>query len=466
MSDTLGRARRAPEAARRCRETLVCDALLDQNVFAGVGNIIKNEVLFRIRVHPLSTVGALPAAKLRPAGRRGAPLQLRFPRMEARLRAAQALAGAHQADLPALRMCPSEGASGQDAAAQLLLRALPEALRRRMNPRPGRERWPPAVAVLGFGRAIRHGSGGQAGGRGADNFAIPVCLARRGTAMKKARPTDHIDVHALRVGMFVHLDIGWTSHPFALSSFRITTPAQLATIRSLGIRTVRWSPEQSDLTGDSAARVLTTLPGPLPVGADAANDSGLGDPDGVDTVPYVPPGRGRRRQRGRQRGAARAGRAREEARPPARRRRAAARASTARRRAPAARRSTSSPPGRRKRAPRPRRWRARSRQDDRRAGPVHPHARRRRRRQGVDARDERRRDLAPDGPLLRLQRRGDARPRRRRDAARRRQARDAGAPAPSRGATSRPTSCAPTTSTSSTASRRRAGWAWRRARRR
>jgi endonuclease-8 len=46
-------------------DTLVCDALLDQDLFAGVGNIIKNEVLFRIRVHPLSTVGALPAKKLR-----------------------------------------------------------------------------------------------------------------------------------------------------------------------------------------------------------------------------------------------------------------------------------------------------------------------------------------------------------------------------------------------------------------
>jgi endonuclease-8 len=46
-------------------DTLVCDALLDQDLFAGVGNIIKNEVLFRIRVHPLSTVGALPASKLR-----------------------------------------------------------------------------------------------------------------------------------------------------------------------------------------------------------------------------------------------------------------------------------------------------------------------------------------------------------------------------------------------------------------
>ncbi len=41
-----------------------CDALLDQHVFSGVGNIIKNEVLFRIKVHPLSTIGALPVSKL------------------------------------------------------------------------------------------------------------------------------------------------------------------------------------------------------------------------------------------------------------------------------------------------------------------------------------------------------------------------------------------------------------------
>ena len=44
-------------------DLLVCDALLNQDLFAGVGNIIKNEVLFRIRVHPQSTVGALPARK-------------------------------------------------------------------------------------------------------------------------------------------------------------------------------------------------------------------------------------------------------------------------------------------------------------------------------------------------------------------------------------------------------------------
>lgn len=41
-------------------DTLICDALLDQNIFAGVGNIIKNEVLFRVKVNPLSSVGAIP----------------------------------------------------------------------------------------------------------------------------------------------------------------------------------------------------------------------------------------------------------------------------------------------------------------------------------------------------------------------------------------------------------------------
>ncbi|MDH0173233.1 endonuclease [Stenotrophomonas sp. GD04145] len=57
-----------PRLARRrlkaMPDVLVCDALLDQNVFAGVGNIIKNEVLFRIGVHPATRVGDLPPRRL------------------------------------------------------------------------------------------------------------------------------------------------------------------------------------------------------------------------------------------------------------------------------------------------------------------------------------------------------------------------------------------------------------------
>ena len=54
-----------PAAARKkltaTPERFVCDALLDQDVFSGVGNIIKNEVLFRRRLHPLLRLGALDA---------------------------------------------------------------------------------------------------------------------------------------------------------------------------------------------------------------------------------------------------------------------------------------------------------------------------------------------------------------------------------------------------------------------
>jgi endonuclease VIII len=43
----------------------IADVLLDQAIFAGVGNIIKNEVLFRTRVSPFAKVGEISDAKLR-----------------------------------------------------------------------------------------------------------------------------------------------------------------------------------------------------------------------------------------------------------------------------------------------------------------------------------------------------------------------------------------------------------------
>jgi HD-GYP domain-containing protein (c-di-GMP phosphodiesterase class II) len=67
----------------------------------------------------------------------------------------------------------------------------------------------------------------------------------------QAAPT--IATADLEIGMFVHLDLGWMSHPFALSSFRITDANQIATIRSLGLARVRWSPEQSEVKSVEAA---------------------------------------------------------------------------------------------------------------------------------------------------------------------------------------------------------------------
>jgi len=63
MSETWNPAK-ARRKLKAKPDMLVADALLEQDIFAGVGNIIKNEVLHRIRVHPESTIGALPPRKL------------------------------------------------------------------------------------------------------------------------------------------------------------------------------------------------------------------------------------------------------------------------------------------------------------------------------------------------------------------------------------------------------------------
>ena len=79
----------------------------------------------------------------------------------------------------------------------------------------------------------------------------------------KESPLPSIDVADLRVGVFVHLDLGWMDHPFPLSSFKITSQQQIDTIRSLGVAKVRWSPDRSD-PPESAAP---------PAGASAPDDA-------------------------------------------------------------------------------------------------------------------------------------------------------------------------------------------------
>lgn len=44
---------------------MICDALMNQDIFSGVGNIIKNEALFRVGIHPESLIGNLPPKKLK-----------------------------------------------------------------------------------------------------------------------------------------------------------------------------------------------------------------------------------------------------------------------------------------------------------------------------------------------------------------------------------------------------------------
>lgn len=57
-------AKRARKKLDAAPDKLICDALLEQDIFAGVGNIIKNEVLYRVYVHPESPTGTIPKIKL------------------------------------------------------------------------------------------------------------------------------------------------------------------------------------------------------------------------------------------------------------------------------------------------------------------------------------------------------------------------------------------------------------------
>jgi endonuclease VIII len=58
-------AKKALKKTKHDPDALICDVLLDQDIFSGVGNIIKNEILFLTYIHPESKVGKIPPAKMK-----------------------------------------------------------------------------------------------------------------------------------------------------------------------------------------------------------------------------------------------------------------------------------------------------------------------------------------------------------------------------------------------------------------
>lgn len=63
---------------------------------------------------------------------------------------------------------------------------------------------------------------------------------------------EFISIADLRIGLFVYLDLGWLSHPFPLSSFKLQSEEHIAIIRGLGIERIRYSPERSDPAQDTS----------------------------------------------------------------------------------------------------------------------------------------------------------------------------------------------------------------------
>jgi len=55
-----------------------------------------------------------------------------------------------------------------------------------------------------------------------------------------------VAVGALRLGMFVELDVGWLAHPFPTGSFKLSSVKQMETIRGLGLQQVRVNMDKSD----------------------------------------------------------------------------------------------------------------------------------------------------------------------------------------------------------------------------
>lgn len=64
--------------------------------------------------------------------------------------------------------------------------------------------------------------------------------------MTSRSPSIEVPLNALRVGLFIQLELSWIDHPFASNSFLIKSPQQLSTLRSLGLQRVRVLGDRSD----------------------------------------------------------------------------------------------------------------------------------------------------------------------------------------------------------------------------
>ena len=72
--------------------------------------------------------------------------------------------------------------------------------------------------------------------------------------------------------MFIQLDMSWVKHPFPSNSFRLTSAAQIDTLRDLGLKSVRYVPSKSVLQSGLIAgdELLSNQAAVEPVAAEAA----------------------------------------------------------------------------------------------------------------------------------------------------------------------------------------------------
>lgn len=73
-----------------------------------------------------------------------------------------------------------------------------------------------------------------------------------------------ISVDQLVIGLYVHLDLRWTDHPFTFNNFKLKSPDQIDTIRSLGLENVRYDPAKSDVPPGPVPTTPQPVPPPPP----------------------------------------------------------------------------------------------------------------------------------------------------------------------------------------------------------
>ena len=106
------------------------------------------------------------------------------------------------------------------------------------------------------------------------------CTLSQQVSQRSRHMTSTIAVEELRVGMYIHLDGGWLSHPFPLSAFRLSSMDDIATLRGLGLRQVRWVPAKSDIAVAGLAYLATD--------ADTELDKPADKPPDTEARPAVP----------------------------------------------------------------------------------------------------------------------------------------------------------------------------------
>jgi putative nucleotidyltransferase with HDIG domain len=92
----------------------------------------------------------------------------------------------------------------------------------------------------------------------------------------------YIHPSQLCIGLYIHLDLGWMSHPFTFSSFKIQNKDQIRKIRELNLDQIRYDPKRSDyeplpLNTPSAMPAEEAQDGPAPAQPEASAPEAVAD---------------------------------------------------------------------------------------------------------------------------------------------------------------------------------------------